>query len=258
MKKERLCIIDADSLLYYTMGANSLEEAISDIDSRIIDILEKCKSKNYILCVTEDNCFRYDLATIRPYKGNRKKGNKPIIFYALKQHLKQKYLAYSDKRLEADDAVAFFKKKLEDTYDIIICSPDKDVRETVEGKHYDYSKNKFTTTSLMEACKFLFTQTLTGDSTDNIQGVPGVGTVKANKLLSKAQGSIFGATLDVYIEEFGLAQGVYRFQENFRLVYLLRTDEDMLREIGLVPSIPKVQTINLKTSNGDDKEYSQF
>jgi hypothetical protein len=67
-----------------------------------------------------------------------------------------------------------------------------------------------------------------------------------------------GKALDAYIKEFGISSGVHKFQENFRLVYLLRTDDDMLREIGLLPSMPVIQSINFENFNNDDPSYSQF
>jgi 5'-3' exonuclease len=258
MRKPKICIIDADSLLYYTMGANSLAEGLDDLDKRIMDILTRCKAKDFIVCLTEDNCFRYDLATIRPYKGNRKKGTKPIIFYALREHLKQQYGAVSNDRLEADDLVAFYAGKISGEYMPIICSPDKDVLQQVSGTHYNYNKSEFVKTSRNEAFKFLLLQTLTGDTTDNIEGIPGVGQVKASKILGeRVRIGVEGKVLTAYVEEFGISDGIYRFQENFRLVYLLRTDEDMLREIGLVPSMPVIQSINPDTSK-DAKKYTEF
>jgi|TARA_R110000851_G_scaffold84638_1_gene184321 hypothetical protein len=258
MRKEKICVIDADSLLYYIMGANSLEEAIEELDSRIIDILIKCKASKYVICLTESNCFRYDIATSRPYKGNRKKGDKPIIFYALRAHLKQHHVAYYHDRLEADDLVAFLAFKYATKYTVYICSPDKDVSGTVSGMHWNYSKKIMTSTTSKEAYKFLLMQTLTGDSTDNIGGIPGVGPAKAEKILSSPGSPLSGGkTLNAYVEEFGIAEGIYKFQENFRLVYLLRTDEDMLREIGLVPSMPIIQSINPKNKK-DDPDYSEF
>jgi 5'-3' exonuclease len=240
------------------MGANSLEEALQDLDSRILDILDKCKSKIFILCLTESNCFRYDLATIVPYKGNRKKGSKPIIYYALKQHLKQKYQAYSNDRLEADDIVGYLSIALKNDYMLTIASPDKDVIKQVEGFHYNYGKCTKHKTTATEAIKFLYTQTLTGDVTDNIQGIKGIGIVTATKILENGSGSMAGKALDAYIKEFGISSGVHKFQENFRLVYLLRTDDDMLREIGLLPSMPVIQSINFENFNNDDPSYSQF
>ena len=88
-KTGTVALIDGDSLIYFEMGKETLEEALIGIDNRIHTMLEQCETKKYAGFLTQGKCFRYDRATTRPYKGNRKYGDKPIIFPAIKEYLKQ-------------------------------------------------------------------------------------------------------------------------------------------------------------------------
>ena len=57
----RVALIDADSLLYYEMGKDTLEEAIEGLNNRIQQILIETESDNYIGYLTRGKCFRYDI-----------------------------------------------------------------------------------------------------------------------------------------------------------------------------------------------------
>lgn len=41
--------------------------------------------------------------------------------------------------------------------------------------------------------------------------------------------------LKKFVEKFGMVEGVMKFYETFKLVYMLKTDDDMKREAGKVP-----------------------
>ena len=77
--KDMIALIDGDSLIYYEMGKPTLEEALQGIDTRIRHMLEQCNANKYAGFLTSGRCFRYNAAKTRPYKGNRKYGDKPII-----------------------------------------------------------------------------------------------------------------------------------------------------------------------------------
>ena len=60
-KGKAVCLIDADSLLYYEMGKNTLEEAMAGLDQRVHDILHQCNTTKYAGFLTQGKCFRYDV-----------------------------------------------------------------------------------------------------------------------------------------------------------------------------------------------------
>lgn len=225
-----VCLIDGDSLLYYVMGNETLEKGIEDLDSRIQTILNHCKSSVFIGFLTGRGGYRY---TVSPsYKGNRKHRPKPIIFYALREYLKQIYSFKEFEGLEADDLVSYYSLNSEGIK-TTICSPDKDVLYQCVGKHFNYQKLEFIETNERDSERFLWKQILMGDSTDNIQGIPGVGIKTAENWLKDRENDVGGFTFKKYVEKFGVVEGLIQFYINFKLVYLLRSKEDVYRETGL-------------------------
>ena len=233
--KEKTALIDADSLLYYEMGKSTLEEAIEGLDIRIHQIINFVGANNYAGFLTLSKCFRYDVAKTKPYKYNRRGGApKPPIFYALKEYIQQQWGFYGVTGLEADDLVAIYQTK-----DTVICSPDKDVLKQLAGSHFNYGKMEYIQTSESEAYNFLLIQTLMGDSTDGIPGIPKVGIKTAQKWVNETP--TLEMVLQKYQETFGIQEGIHKFAETFNLVYLLRSQSEIdiiVQSLGaLTPSI---------------------
>jgi 5'-3' exonuclease len=107
--------------------------------------------------------------------------------------------------------------------------------------HYNYRTAQFLHTSPEEALKFLWLQTLMGDSTDNIAGIPGVGVKTAENWLKDRSKDFEGFALKKYVEKFGMIDGMFKFHQTFRLVYLLKSKEDVLRETNL--TLPELTPI---------------
>ena len=229
-----VALIDGDSLLYFEMGKPTLEDAIDGLNQRLLHMLNQCKTARYAGFLTIGRCFRYKAAKTKDYKHNRKGGNKPIIFYALKEYLKQEWKFEYIPELEADDLVAVYADKIVGHIDTIICSPDKDVLYQVPGIHYNYRTAEFIDTNIYEAETFLWKQTLMGDPTDGIPGLPKVGPKTAETWLNYMPLQNMPAfVLNKYIEKFGNHEGIRKFAETFRLVYILKSKEDVLRETGI-------------------------
>tara|TARA_R110002051_G_scaffold187914_3_gene257458 strand:- start:525 stop:1262 length:738 start_codon:yes stop_codon:yes gene_type:complete len=240
----KIALIDADSLIYFEMGKSTLEEALEGIDMRIHQMLIETGCDSYAGFLTSGRCFRYNIAKTRPYKGNRKRGNKPIIFPAIKEYLRQKWNFIAVPELEADDLVAVYS----DYQNTVICSPDKDVLYQVDGCHYNYRTAEFVETTPIEAETFLWKQVLMGDSTDGIPGLPKVGPKTADLwLYNMPLLDMPPFVLNKYIEKFGNSEGICKFAETFKLVHILKTKEDVLRETGLTLE-------NLKIYNNEEEQ----
>ena len=236
---EKIALIDGDSLIYFEMGKPTLEDAIDSLDHRLHEMIDRCGTDKYAGFLTIGKCFRYAQAKTREYKGNRKKGSKPIIFYALKEYLKQEWKFEYIPELEADDLVAVYGEKLGGN--TVICSPDKDVLYQVEGRHYNYRSAEFIHTTPTEAELFLWKQMLMGDPTDGIPGIPKIGPKTAETWLNNVQlQEMPQFVLEKYIEKFGNSEGISKFAETFKLIYILKTEKDVLRETGIV--LPKLIT----------------
>ena len=245
--KEKIALIDGDSLIYYEMGKPTLEEALQSLDGRLYQMFEQTEATKYAGFLTSGKCFRYAAAKTKPYKGNRKKGDKPIIFPAIKEYLKQEWNFTSVPELEADDLVSVYHDPLK----TVICSPDKDVLYQNVGEHYNYGKAEKVLCMDGYDIQFLWTQMLMGDSTDGITGIPKVGPKTAdtwlNPLLTNEMPEF---VLNKYIEKFGISAGVSNFAETFKLVYILKSKEDVLRETGI--ELSKLITHNVELLNENE------
>jgi DNA polymerase I len=95
---------------------------------------------------------------------------------------------------EADDLIATMTKRLEGKgYDVIIVSKDKDLRQLLDEhtRLYDVHADVFMDVGRMQEelgygpAQAVEVQTLTGDATDNVPGIPGIGEKTAAKLINK-------------------------------------------------------------------------
>jgi len=246
-RDDKIALIDGDSLIYYEMGRPTLEEALEGIDMRITQMLNITGCTQYAGFLTQGKCFRYNIATTKPYKYNRKRGDKPIIFPAIKEYLKQKWKFTYVPELEADDLVSVYHDPLK----TVICSPDKDVLYQNKVSNYNYGKTEFTTVDENESLCFLWKQVLMGDSTDGITGIPKVGPKTADTWLENllpVEMPTF--VLNKYIEKFGNSEGIHRFTETFKLVYILKTKEDVLRETGI--ELPELEVHKVELTNQEE------
>lgn len=242
---DKIALIDGDSLIYYEMGKPTLEEALSSLDGRLHQIFEQTKATQYSGFLTQGKCFRYKAAVSRPYKGNRKYGDKPIIFPAIREYLKQIWGFTSIPELEADDLVSIYHNE-----NTVICSPDKDVLYQNVGTHYNYGKAELITVNETEALTFLWKQMLMGDSTDGIQGIPKVGAKTADAWLQSPNTSQMPTfVLEKYIEKFGIHEGISKFGETFQLIYILKTKEEAERTVGI--EVPELITRSVELNKDD-------
>jgi len=198
MAKEdkNLVLIDADSLIYIVgnemkdvrieiLGTEKLNEFIMSIL-----IATRCGSYMGFYGEIGSKNFRYDVAKTKPYKGNRNRDKEDWLLFwepILKEHMKIYWKFQAVSKIEADDAVAIAHTKYvkEGKYNkVVIASPDKDLRQ-LGGLHYDYRIRIHLDIDQNTATRMLIKQMFTGDTTDNIPGLPSMGKVGAEELLKK-------------------------------------------------------------------------
>jgi hypothetical protein len=246
MENTVTALIDADSLIYFEMNKPTLEEAIAGIDDRIVTMLQETKATNFAGFLTVGKCFRYTRAETRKYKGNRKKTERPIIFYALKEYLQQTWKFTYLTEVEADDLVCMYANS-----NTVVCSPDKDVLKQLPGKHFNYRTAEWIETTPAEGLLFLWKQMLMGDPTDGIPGIPKVGEKTADLWLKdEGMQDYPKIVLNKYIEKFGIHEGILKFTETFRLVYILKTEEDLERETGI--KLPELKLHKFETNQNPE------
>lgn len=241
-----LAIIDGDSLCYLC-SKDTIDDSIERIDSLIKKILDKTGSTSYYLFLSKGPYFRHSIN--KDYKGKR--SSSPLKYLkTLNKYLREQYLAENWKGVEADDAVSYVQQlflsgKLPEFSKSFVCAMDKDVKKQVPGHTYDYRTDEFSYTTVEEAEAFLHIQAIMGDSGDNIKGVPGVGEVKATKLITSGRAELHPLIgYKAYLDKYSLpGKALYEYQKNFRQVYLLRTDEDFVDAVGYSPKLTDPITI---------------
>lgn len=132
--------------------------------------------------------FREQMATILPYKGNRDPTHKPKYYREIKDYLRDVWGAEVVNGREADDAIGCAQWAAKDR-DTIIVSIDKDL-DMIPGPHYNWVKNFAYDVSLNNANLMLFYQMLTGDRTDNIPGIPGIGPKTADRMIENLKSEL--------------------------------------------------------------------
>jgi 5'-3' exonuclease len=178
-------------------------QALIKAEEKIKRILDKTGCQEVELHFTggKEN-FRYDIAS--NYKANRT-GRPPAGLRELKEALCKKYTGTIHTKYEADDAVVYTKNKDPEKY--ILCAIDKDVLNSVHGTHFNYYESalyniemKWVEVDRHTSLIWRYLQTLTGDTTDNIIGLKGIGPAKANKILAgcMSHAELWQAVCDAY------------------------------------------------------------
>lgn len=137
------------------------------------------------ICLSGPDNFRYHVAKTKEYKGNRDKAHRPTHERAIKDYLMSSHNHAVSDGEEADDYIGInhYKLWLRDPESSIIASLDKDLN-MIPGMHYNFHKNTSYYVDPEDADHTFWCQLLTGDATDNIPGIPGVGPAGAAKKLS--------------------------------------------------------------------------
>ena len=172
-------LIDADIVAYRVACTLEEDDAADFVYARAEDLIDSIlvntEATEYRLFLTGKDNFRY--ALYPEYKANRRDKEKPFWLENVRQYLKANFNAEVIDGQEADDALGIAQ-----TDDTIICSIDKDLL-MIPGKHYNFVKDEFVTIDKDQAMRNFYMQCLTGDRSDNIKGIDGIGPKKAEKIL---------------------------------------------------------------------------
>lgn len=200
--------------------ADPLPHALHSTKLYVNQIIEDSGCTEYNIYLTPKTTFRNKVRD--DYKNNRKGKPKPVHIKAIRDYLINTYKAKVVQDIEADDALGLSQNPY-----TIIASIDKDLL-MCEGKHYNFVKKEFTNVTKEEGTRFFYQQMITGDTSDNILGIRGLGKVKASKLLKDtARKDWDNMIIDLYIKEFGYEEGRNRCVQNSQLLWILQRDKQM-------------------------------
>lgn len=221
-------LIDSDTPVVAAALSAELDElwvATSRLDRSIENIIQASGCTDYKLFVSGKNNFRHEIYP--NYKANRTQPS-PKWREDCRQHLIEKWGAIEATGCEADDLCGIYQSE-----DTIICGIDKDLLQ-IPGKHFSWEiirKGKivreagFKEVSKIEGLRTFYKQVLTGDTSDNIIGIHGVGPVKASKYIDhlEREDDMIQTVLEFYVETYGEYQ-IYmdNFQLNADLLWIMR------------------------------------
>ena len=225
-----LAIIDGDVLVYAAIwGTETLDESKQRLEEIISGVVENTFSTDYLIAVGSDTNFRenfYDQYKKSPSRVKAKQ-NKATYLNDLKQWLREQPNSVTSHGCEADDLVRMWSIEAENaSIPYTIITIDKDL-DCIPGHHYNPVKDYYYNITEEEADKHYWKQVLMGDSVDNIPGLPGIGEVKAIRILSKCKDSnerkqaVIEAYKDIYKDnwkDYLLANG--------RLIHIWRKEHD--------------------------------
>ena len=199
-------------------------EAWEDVRDSVVSFVEDLIEpyQEYEGYITGKGNFRFEIATILPYKGNRDDSVRPFYYDEIRQLLVDAYGAKMSEGMEADDCLGLASKS-----GTIILSVDKDL-DQIPGWHYNWERDKKYFITEQEGAKVFYKQMLTGDMTDNILGLYGVGPKSA--LLSNIDKMDDEVEIRYYIKQqyesrFG-AYGIPFLLENAKLLWVLQEREN--------------------------------
>lgn len=276
--KERKPVLDFDSVVYssaflgqegYGPDAKPLPvshalQIVKFTCTRVLYNVFDAKNTGYSMYLGGTGNFRNDIATIKPYKGNRPA--KPIHYQAVRDYLIEYWGAELVDGMEAEDKASI--EYLKDPENRCLVHIDKDL-DQVPGLHYNWKTDGGISYTISKADANLnfWTQVLTGDPTDSIVGLPGIGKQKAIPILSgigddyeegkrrveKAYKDTLGSqkwtyhpddTRNKYHKEDGPPYGMERHDgtiidwhdalvETGKLIYILRTEDEAKAVINI-------------------------
>ena len=149
------------------------------------------------------------------YKANRNGSEKPKLLQIVEDYAVSHHPTLSFPRLEADDVLGIHATSTEHINPVIV-SADKDLRQIPVEHLVD---GKIAPISAADGQLWHHTQTLIGDPTDGYKGCPGIGKVKAAKILDVPPHERWGAIVATY-EFKGLTEADALLQA--RLAYILQ------------------------------------
>lgn len=190
---KKLLLIDGDQFLFTACIAIEKEirwddqnhvlysnrvEARHNFDGTIQRIFDRFKTEDHVLTFTKGINFRLGIDST--YKNKRVGVRKPLCYAELREEIESDYTCLAYDTLEADDVMGILATKPDLKKQPIIVSQDKDMK-TIPTTIWD-GKDLWRQTEA-EANYFHLYQTLIGDAADGYPGCPGVGPVKAEKIL---------------------------------------------------------------------------
>lgn len=201
-----------EAVIWSRKEVQPLEFALQACKTTIDSLLVKLEPSKVSIFLSPDRTFRHSLAITRPYKGNRSGVPKPKYLKDVEVYLVKQHGAIFGTNVEADDEIGVALSREGDGG--VSVSIDKDLLQ-VPGWHYNWVNNTVQRVTPRMADFNFYTQMLTGDPTDNIPGIAGVGPDGAAKILN---GSV--SSKDLCSRVWGVYRGEFNNSDKARAYFL--------------------------------------
>lgn len=255
LDEDKIPIKDSIGKFIYTEKSET--ELAQSADWIMNDILTSCNADGYIAYIKGKNTTSERKLINPEYKANRPKES-PKWWSFTKQYLIDKWKVIPADNYEVDDYVNVTLKMLPDSFIIAI---DKDLLG-LEGRHFNWRKKEWVEVTKAQEEYNFWASMITGDTADNIKGLPGKGIKFVEKVLLKDTIRIgeynversyvqtnYQIILEEYVNHFGESEGIKEFYKNYFSLKIADKIE------GFV--IPEIITFK-KESNEETEEKILF
>lgn len=154
-----------------TTAWNILEDTLHELS-------EQSGISDYFFAFSDPhNNFRKNLAG--GYKSDRESSRKPLAYWSVRERCEETYESKMLENVEADDLMGLMMTKYPDEY--VLWTIDKDLKQ-IPGKHLQ--DDEIITITENSGDRFFWFQVLAGDKVDGYSGCPGIGNVRAERLVN--------------------------------------------------------------------------
>ena len=260
-EEKRIMVLDCDSVMFAIGNPNKVldefgvpmrtednkkflyidkteEELKVSADFMMNDIFISSNCTHYIGYIKGKHTIS-QRKTINPdYKSNRKL-EQPKWWNFCKDYLIKKYNVIEVDDIEVDDAISITKNQLKGSF---ICAIDKDLLN-LSGKHFNWRKKEWVEVTKEQEELYFWTSMITGDTIDNIKGIPKAGIKFAERLFNSfatLKYPVDELVYKAYKENMGLYKGIQEFHKNFMSLRLLDSYEGFVIPEPIEISLQKV------------------
>lgn len=179
-------LIDGDIVTFRAAFSADSESsphiACARADEMIDNMLEFNQATSAEVWLSGNDNFRYKI--FPEYKANRITAKRPKHEMEVKDYLVRTWDAIWSNGCEADDMLGV--RAMEIGVESTIATIDKDL-DMIPGWHYNFVKGIRYFVTPKQAIRWFYYQLLVGDAADGIKGAPGIGPVKAERLLRSCE-----------------------------------------------------------------------
>lgn len=237
-----------DYRMWFEVNLEPLSHALQNVKTSVSKALEAvdCTDFDVKMYLSGKENFRNEIATTKPYKGNRDRSHRPSYEQEIREFIKSNWDTTEAVNEEADDLMGIAQTKY-GPEDSVIISLDKDL-DQIPGLKYNFMHDVRYCISPEEAKYNFYTQLLTGDATDNITGLPGIGLGKAKKALHglETEEQMMEEVIRMYQIHSGKEDWAKYLKEMGQLLYIRR-------EVGELWDLP-----DYSMQAGEDTDWANM